>query len=201
MLHTTALTGKAGAWNIVLGKRYRRRATCVLRMYAYRLEPNGRRDSDGHCSNAPCDACSPLSFLPFLEWLIELVACCTQANRRAEGSRWGVLMAADCSRWIVTVGGLGWVGHVHGGSRAEVSPVRRMRRRAASALLRKGADELLEDAEGGVLVPAAWRRWVVTVASSGRLAYLRGGWYADALRSIASAVNAARRCFSACSRA
>ena len=40
VLHTTALTGKAGAWNMVAGKRYRRRATCAG-MYAYRLEPNG----------------------------------------------------------------------------------------------------------------------------------------------------------------
>ena len=61
VLHTTALTGAAVAWNVVLAKRCRRRATCVLACIPTAWSPTAFRDSDGHCSNAPSHARS----LPF----------------------------------------------------------------------------------------------------------------------------------------
>ncbi len=47
-----------------------------ISMYTYCLKPNGLGDSNGHCSNAPSDACSPFSF-PFLPfpylWLLQKI--------------------------------------------------------------------------------------------------------------------------------
>ncbi len=61
VLHTTALTAKAGAWNIVLAKRYRRRATsvCVPRGAEWRAETALGSGATRLLTHAP-------PFLPFI---------------------------------------------------------------------------------------------------------------------------------------
>ena len=49
-------------------------------------------------------------------WLCSHVARLPQAEpvRQAGGGRGSFLMPAGCSRWMVTVGGLGWIGYLRG---------------------------------------------------------------------------------------
>ena len=60
MRHTTALSGKAGAWKIDVAVSFQTRLHAYKCVYLS-LESDGLRHRDGHCSNTPSHACSPLS--------------------------------------------------------------------------------------------------------------------------------------------